>query len=511
MQSDNNNNSNNNTVDEVIVDNNNPSPVNTDHEDAANGGNDDDSLSPSNLMATMSPFAAASDSEEEEDDDDDTPGEVQLLAEDDSKVKPADKNRFILMMAPGNVPGFDRDEFSNLAERAGKKIIMKPTKAMALLEIKRLNPRTKYTTNSRNLNQFLNMLTPLTDDKDVAYVTRKVEGIKKSLLDIIAIKEAGVSNAAPITSTDRLRCTGLHLRDDVYQAFQKRDDTPTREELDAGETPSSKYHALVVRLHNDASVEVVLGPFPSLGYNEPIVCEKGDFEMTVEKSKKLDGSNRRSLNAIIDRYERSGNGSNQHAHNRGEFELEEGASVDSLWGRTTHAQRDQNEAGNGQDETECGDDRANFLRSEPKDILVTWQIFDKLDMIRKVCAKLGESHRASSEATPPSTARGSRSRKTPRPQEDGGEDDEGMTPKELDLLFFKAQKIRRLDRQVMVTVERLDQLKTERFELYMRAEDEEKESKRIMLNARCEELTKVINDTQEELKEMKECQQNQDD
>mmetsp|Transcript_3187 Transcript_3187/g.6714 ORF Transcript_3187/g.6714 Transcript_3187/m.6714 type:complete len:185 (+) Transcript_3187:983-1537(+) len=182
--------------------------------------------------------------------------------------------------------------------------------------------------------------------------------------------------------------------------------------------------------------------------------------MTVEKSKKLDGSNRRSLNAIIDRYERSGNGSNQHAHNRGEFELEEGASIDSLWGRTTHAQRDQNETDNGQAETECGDDRANFLRSEPKDILVTWQIFDKLDMIRKVCAKLGDSHRASSEATPPSTARGSRSRKTPRPQEDGGEDDEGMTPKELDLLFFKAQKIRRLDRQVMVTVERLDQLKT---------------------------------------------------
>mmetsp|Transcript_3187 Transcript_3187/g.6713 ORF Transcript_3187/g.6713 Transcript_3187/m.6713 type:complete len:188 (+) Transcript_3187:180-743(+) len=173
MQSDNINNSNNNTVDEVVVDNNNPSPVNTDHEDAANGGNDDDSLSPSNLMATMSPYAAASDSEEEDDDDDDddTPGEVQLLAEDDSKVNPTDKNKFILMMAPGNVPGFDRDEFSNLAERAGKKIIMKPTKAMALLEIKRLNPRTKYTTKNRTLNQLLNMLTPLTDDKDVKFLT----------------------------------------------------------------------------------------------------------------------------------------------------------------------------------------------------------------------------------------------------------------------------------------------------------------------------------------------------
>lgn len=481
--------------DEIFVENVPSPPV----AEVANGAADDDSLSSENLMATMSPHAAADAAEEEDDEDDDSPGEVQLYAEDDSKVKPADRPIYFMMMAKGNVPDFDPEEFADFATRANNKKLMKPTKAMAMSEIKRQNPRTKFDRKNTRLDKLLNMLTPLDDEKDIAYLTRKVAEIKRTLLATIAVNEAGTTTAAHLTPKDRMRWTGLHTRDDVLQLFWRSQDSATREEIDAGETPLSKYHDFVVEKFNNVNVQVTLDPIPSLGYTEPILCEKGDYILTVEKSKKLASDIRRNLNGIIDRYERSGNGSNQHAHNRGELELEEGVSIDSLWGRTIHAQRQPNAAAaaaaggsnDGAAETEDGDDRGNFLRSEPKDTLVTWHVFDKLDLIRKICAKLGESHRASSDSTPASTARGSHSRKTPR-QSEPEDSDAGMTPKEFDQLILKAQKIRRLDRQVTASVERLDQLTSERFELYLRAEDEVNERKRQMFSHRCQELSTQI-------------------
>ena len=66
--------------------------------------------------------------------------------------------------------------------------------------------------------------------------------------------------------------------------------------------------------------------------------------------------------------------------------------------------------------------------------------------------------------------------------------------------------MRRLDRQMMVTQDRLHQLESERFELFMRAEDEVMESKRDMLNNRAAELTEKIKQSQDELQHVKDAQ-----
>ena len=452
--------------------------------------------------AEMSPYINDDLSEEEEEDDDDAAGGLEEYAEDDSNVSPAARTAFILMCAKASVDDFDMDEFVNLAERAGQKNkTTKFTRALAIAAIKLQNPRTKFSKKNTKLNDLVNMILPFDEEKDIAYIKKKVAAVKECLLNIIAAKEAEASATVYITSANRLRWIGLHLRDDVLELFHRSQDASTREQMDASESPNSEYHQLVTRLFNDDSVVVNIDPLPSLGYPELIVGEKGDYVMTEEKSKKLANDIRRHLNNIIARYELSGNGSNQAAHNRGELELEEGVSADTLWGRTIHAQRDAAAAA----DTEAGDDRINFLRSEPKDTAVAWHVFDTLDMIRKVCSRLGEGDGASSESTPSSTARGSRSRRNIRDTVSGAAAN-NMEMDSVDVLFYRCQKMRRLDRQMMVTQDRLHQLESERFELFMRAEDEVMESKRDMLNNRAAELTEKIKKTRDELQQVNDAQ-----
>ena len=157
-----------------------------------------------------------------------------------------------------------------------------------------------------------------------------------------------------------------------------------------------------------------------------------------------------------------------------------------------------------------GDDRANFLRHEPKDTLILWDIFDKKDLLRMACAKLGESHMASSESTPATTARGSRSRQSRRRNRNARDEDDvvihGMTMKEFDLEFFRSSKVRRLDRNFSQKYAMINHLKSERFELFLRLEDEDVPIKRQMFEARCGELTENITVLESELEILKEEQ-----
>ena len=116
--------------------------------------------------------------------------------------------------------------------------------------------------------------------------------------------------------------------------------------------------------------------------------------------------------------------------------------------------------------------------------LASGEIFDQKDLLRKACAKLGTSHMASSESTPATTARGSRSRARGRNRNSSGDEgvlnrnsasvgDVGMSPSEFDAEFFRAQKMRRLDRSVSDKFAIMNKLKSERFELFLRMEDED--------------------------------------
>lgn len=167
--------------------------------------------------------------------------------------------------------------------------------------------------------------------KDIAYVEKKV----KELIAHLHLQKAekdGTINCRQ-TDKDRIRFAALFERGDIKEAYWKSQDSPTREELDAGETPQSKFEKLLCAIFNDENVIVSVGPYPSLGYPEVLNCEKTQYTMTPEKAKKLLNDIRRNLTVVIERYERSGNGSNQRALDSGTLTLEEGVSIDSLWGR----------------------------------------------------------------------------------------------------------------------------------------------------------------------------------
>ena len=80
----------------------------------------------------------------------------------------------------------------------------------------------------------------------------------------------------------------------------------------------------------------------------------------------------------------------------------------------------------------------------------------------------------------------------------------GQSVRRLNHQFFKAQKVRRLNRGLMYTSETtLFKLKTERLNLFQRAEDEQNESVRGIIKNRCNELTEDIKETEKKLDETK--------
>lgn len=86
-----------------------------------------------------------------------------------------------------------------------------------------------------------------------------------------------------------------------------------------------------------------------------------------------------------------------------------------------------------------------------------------------------------------------------------------MSPSEFDSELFRAQKMRRLDRSVSDKFSIMNKLKSERFELFLRMEDEDVlTKKRAMYNARCNELTESITELESELKTLKEEQKNEE-
>eukprot|EP00986_Skeletonema_menzelii_P019796 scaffold29150_cov371-Skeletonema_menzelii.AAC.1 len=188
---------------------------------------------------------------------------------------------------------------------------------------------------------------------------------------------------------------------DLRRAYTLSQTASTREMLDAGETYMSRFLKLLVTYFNDSSKTVSTAAHPSLhsAFSEPIVCNKGDFELTEEKAKKLFADSRKHLTTMINNWERSGNGSNQQLVDDDDDENEFDAD---LWGRF-----DSEAAADHED----GDDRASFLKHLPHYWLMVWQLCDEGDLLRFTCAQLRDEHSASSDTTPTpvSSGRGSSS------------------------------------------------------------------------------------------------------
>jgi len=87
----------------------------------------------------------------------------------------------------------------------------------------------------------------------------------------------------------------------VLSLYRLSQTPASREQLDAGETPNGLFHQKIVQDFNNSSIEVSTIPQSTLhsDFDHAIVCNKSDFDLTAEKSKKNMGEIRRNLTNMI--------------------------------------------------------------------------------------------------------------------------------------------------------------------------------------------------------------------
>ena len=232
-----------------------------------------------------------------------------MMLNDENETPPKERTKRTLFLA--KMIGIDVDtDLAPFLEKNGKKSIT-ITKKMILQEIKRRDPRIKIKNKKNTTNESLMAVLPdLTDARDVAYIRTQYAMIRDNLLKGVTVETPSVQRKG----TDIMRVFLLiNMLPDLRRAYSLSQTGSNREMLDAGETHMSKFLQLLVRYFNDPSLEVSTPCQPSLHYSfaEPIACNKGEFELTEMKAKKLISDSRRYLTTMINDWEKSGNGSNQ--------------------------------------------------------------------------------------------------------------------------------------------------------------------------------------------------------
>jgi hypothetical protein len=238
-------------------------------------------------------------------DDVNAAGEVELMLTDDNETPPKERTKRTLFLAKTIGINVDND-LAPFLEKNGKKSIT-ITKKMLIQEIKRRDPRIKVKNTKNTTNESLMAVLPgLTDARDVAYIRTQYAMIRDHLLN-------GVTADAPTVQrkgTDIMRVFLLiNMLPDLRRAYSISQTGSNREMFDAGETHMSNFLQLLVRYFNDPELKVSTPRQPSLHYSfaEPIACNKGDFELTQLKAKKLISDSRRYLTTMINDWEKSGN------------------------------------------------------------------------------------------------------------------------------------------------------------------------------------------------------------
>eukprot|EP00574_Skeletonema_japonicum_P005801 CAMPEP_0201733090 /NCGR_PEP_ID=MMETSP0593-20130828/30630_1 /ASSEMBLY_ACC=CAM_ASM_000672 /TAXON_ID=267983 /ORGANISM="Skeletonema japonicum, Strain CCMP2506" /LENGTH=504 /DNA_ID=CAMNT_0048226179 /DNA_START=116 /DNA_END=1627 /DNA_ORIENTATION=- len=430
---------------------------------AANGANatasdseDDDSLS-SEAPRQASAQGNGDEADNVVGDASDSPGQVQLLLRDSSRVNPKDVIRMKIFFAKCIGKDVDND-LAEVVKKSSRKQLLTVSKSMLCSEINRRDPSIKLT-NTKNITikRLWERLPALDDVRDIDYISTQYESIRTHLLESIRSEDSEEASVAQRKSTDVLRAFLLIVKyEELRRAYALSQTSSTREMLDAGETYLSRFLKLWVTYFNDPSKTVSTSPQQSLHYTfgAPIICDKGAFEFNEEKAKKLLGDCRRHLTTMINNWEKSGNGSNQQ---RLDDDDEDSEFDMDLWGRF-----DADKAM----EHEDGDDRANFLKHLPFYWLMVWHICDEGDLLRFTCAQLRDEHSASSDSTPLPVSRGggtSSARKLLQQTYELQQDiavsvkniGNAVSALAADDSFERASKIRRLD-----------QLKGERYNVF---------------------------------------------
>ena len=336
---------------------------------------------------------------------------LQQYIEDDSKVAPEKRMTYVFMLSYQNVADFNPQiniPYSDFVNRPGYKRFFKYSKAMIIQELKRRTPTTRPNSNNNSVEQLMAKLVPLDNETDKQYIIAKEGEYRETMIGQRREEMEEAENNAPsarITPDDRLRFACLFDDEYIFESYMRSQNCLTRSELDAGRSGAgTEFREMAVEKLNDEEWAPRLAATPSLhpDFAQPRTLVKGDYVWTTDKVKTFLNDVRRNLTSMIERYERSGNGSNQAAL---DGDTEEGGDADANWGRV----RQVFIAAEGE-ATIDGDDRANFLQHLPVEYLYLWDTFDKHNLLRFTCARLSQANSASSHRTPQSTSSRTRAR-----------------------------------------------------------------------------------------------------
>ncbi|CAB9524785.1 hypothetical protein SEMRO_1585_G284060.1 [Seminavis robusta] len=223
---------------------------------------------------------------------------------------------------------------------------------------------------------------PVTNPNDCSFIIAE----EKKLFNLInkatqeKLDEKKEKASSWTTVEPYLRLIECMMDDSIRDKFLDMQRIGDRDELDARNSdnrPETIFEACS-RLFNDPEKEVYSQCLPDLHYSfaEVLDCcfEKMPGLVTPDEVKRRWGDCRAKLIKIIAKWELSGNGFGQRHEGEDEF---------------GHM---------GEDEMECGDNRANFLDSQTKEhILYLWHVSDEQQILKNVMCVIAESSAASSE------------------------------------------------------------------------------------------------------------------
>ena len=184
--------------------------------------------------------------------------------------------------------------------------------------------------------------------------------------------------------------------DEIKQSYLESQSWGDRQAIDArnSEERDPTFWERAVAKFNDESWLATTEAIPDLhsDYIRSKEIHKSDFDLTIEKAKKLISEFCPKLSRIIDKYEQSGNGSNMNdSGNEDDKTIHAGHPK---WGKynTERAARKN------------GDDRASFLNGESPCLLYWWHVLDQHDLLNFTRVELSDLNAASSDSIPRRTA-----------------------------------------------------------------------------------------------------------
>ena len=353
----------------------------------------------------------------------------QSFFENVNNVAPGDQFQYIMMVARGVVDGVPGDlvdlnemepfKAATEARLLGKSKV-KLTVRLCTVECKRRNPKRLLNKKNTTVKEFLEWLTqemPIQSEADKAFIKAKYN-------KMVALLVAGLEqHNSKQTETQQRVATTDHLRwicmlectddDTIKKAYLGKDSSLSRSELDSRKSVEhhvKTLHELAVEKFNDPSWIPYTRAIPSLhsDFAQPVECPKReDYDLTVEKSKKMLQSMKTSISKMIIEYNKSGNGSDMV--NPDEEDLNDDFDFSKYGHFNAEAAKARSQEG---DNLIDGDDRYNFVAKGGGSIpsLYWWDTLDQHGLLHCTQGIMKGSCKADGRAAS-STAYGSAKKK----------------------------------------------------------------------------------------------------